>query len=346
MSDLKPETGLVRQTPRSFSLVPGSLGEAREMAEMIARSDFAPKDYKGKPENVIIAVQMGADLGLKPMQALQNIAVINGRPSIYGDAALALVMPALERFFETFEGEGDALTAVCIAKRKGWPDETKRTFSVKDAKAAGLWTKQGPWTTYPKRMLQFRARGFTLRDVAADLLLGLVLAEEAEDYPNAIAGTVVASEIVEPAKDPMERIPEGLRDNILKAFETLNLPQGLRLAKINECMGVETASAEENAQTLLNWCRDEYAKRKTGQPAKREGNSNAKPRTATSPTPPLAERQSTETSQPSKPNGADSDSRPAGAEMLAGSSLPADSKELPASEIPFAGQKAAESELF
>ena len=78
--DTKPETGLVRQAPRNFSLLPSSLGEAREMAEMIARSDFAPKDYKGKPENVIIAVQMGADLGLKPMQALQNIAVINGRP--------------------------------------------------------------------------------------------------------------------------------------------------------------------------------------------------------------------------------------------------------------------------
>jgi hypothetical protein len=294
------------------------------MAEMIARSDFAPKDYKGKPENVIIAVQMGADLGLKPMQALQNIAVINGRPSIYGDAALALVMPVLERFKEYCEGEGDSLVAVCIAKRKGWPDETIRTFSVKDAKAAGLWTKQGPWSTYPKRMMQFRARGFALRDVAADLLLGLVLAEEAEDYPNAIQGQVIASEIVtEVPKDPMERIPEGLRDRIGKAFEILNMPQGLRLAKLNEFLGKDTATAEENATALIRWLEDEYAKRKTGQPVKRESNSNAKvQKAATEPSPPAS------SFSPPVPNGADSGTP------------------VTAADIPFASNKAQDTELF
>ena len=279
MSDT-PKDALVRTTaPRSFSLVPGSLGEAKEIAMMIANSDFAPKGYQGKPDNVLVAIQMGADLGLKPMQALQNIAVINGRPSIYGDAALALVIPVLERFTETFEGEegADGFTAVCIAKRKGWPDETRRTFSIADAKAAKLWGKRGrdgqdtPWITYPKRMLQWRARGFTLRDVGADLLLGLILAEEAQDIP--IEGTVVSSEVVtSPAVVLLDRIPEGLRDNLEKAFETLSLAPGLRLAKINEFLGGAGVDPEAGAQQLLDWCKDEYAKRKTGMPRAKKGN--------------------------------------------------------------------------
>ena len=264
--------------PRGFSLVPQSLGEAKEIASLIAGSDFAPKDYRGKPENVMIAIQMGIDLGLKPMQALQNIAVINGRPSIYGDAALALVMPALERFIESFEGEEgmDDYMAVCVAKRKGWPDETRRTFSIGDAKRAHLWGKRGrdgqdtPWITYPKRMLQWRARGFALRDVGSDLLLGLVLVEEAQDIP--VEGQVIAAETVEesPAVITFRQLPEGIQESIEKAFAVMNFSAGQRLTKLNEYFGGDDEkSIEDRAGALLDWLKDEYAKRKTGQPRKR-----------------------------------------------------------------------------
>ena len=257
---------------RGFSLIPQSLGEAKEIASLIAGSDFAPKDYRGKPENVMIAIQMGIDLGLKPMQALQNIAVINGRPSIYGDAALALVMPALERFLESFDGQdgSDAYMAVCIAKRRGWPDETRRTFSIADAKKANLWGKAGPWQTYPKRMLQWRARGFALRDVGSDLLLGLVLVEEAQDIP--IEGQVVATETVEesPAVVMFRQLPEGIQDTLEKAFAVMNFSAGQRLTKLNEYFGAPNGkNIEESAGVLLDWLKDEYAKRKTGQPRKR-----------------------------------------------------------------------------
>jgi len=53
---------------------------------------------------------------------------------------------------------------------------------VEDAKRAGLWAKQGPWTAYPKRMMQMRARGFALRDAFPDVLKGMITAEEAQDY--------------------------------------------------------------------------------------------------------------------------------------------------------------------
>lgn len=283
-----PKDALVRQAPRSFSLMPSSLGEAKEIANIIANSGLAPKDYVGKPDMILVAIQMGCDLGLKPMQALQNIAVINGRPSIWGDAAAALVQSSgvVERFHETTEGTfpNDDFKAVCIIKRKGWPDEIRREFSVADAKLAKLWNKKGhsggdtPWVTYPKRMLQMRARGFALRDAASDMLMGLVLAEEAQDYPT-IEGTVVASEIVEPVS-LLDRIPEALRDNLEKAFETLNMAPGLRLAKINEFLGGDGVDPEAGALQLLEWCKDEYAKRKTGQPRAKKGNGNDKPKAA------------------------------------------------------------------
>ena len=165
---------------------PTNLTEAMTFSQMLAKSTMVPKAYQGRPEDILVAVQWGAELGLAPMQTLQNVAVINGKPSIYGDAALALVQNSAvcEDIEETMEGEGTQNpVAVCVAKRKGRKPVVSR-FSVEDAKRAGLWGKQGPWTQYPKRMLQMRARGFAIRDAFPDVLRGLITAEEAQDYPS------------------------------------------------------------------------------------------------------------------------------------------------------------------
>jgi hypothetical protein len=145
-----------------------------------------PKAYQGKPQDILVCVQWGYEMGLAPMQALQNIAVINGKPSVYGDAMMALVQASAvcEDVEEFFENEGTPNpVAVCIAKRKNRKPVVAK-FSVEDAKRAGLWAKQGPWSAYPKRMMQMRARGFALRDAFPDVLKGLISAEEAQDYPD------------------------------------------------------------------------------------------------------------------------------------------------------------------
>jgi hypothetical protein len=145
---------------REWNLTPSSFGEAMEIAKLISESDFAPRDYRGKPANVLIAIQQGLDVGLKPMQALQSIAVVNGKPSVYGDAALALALSSGQ--IESLKETDDGTTATCSIKRRGLEPVT-RTFSMDDAKTAGLLGKAGPWTNYPKRMRQMRARGFALR---------------------------------------------------------------------------------------------------------------------------------------------------------------------------------------
>ena len=165
---------------------PATLTEAVQFSEMLASSSMVPRAYQGKPQDVLVCVQWGYEMGLAPMQALQNIAVINGKPSVYGDAAMALVQasPVCEDVEEYFEDEGTPNpVAVCVAKRKNRKPVIAK-FSVEDAKRAGLWGKQGPWSAYPKRMMQMRARGFALRDAFPDVLKGMITAEEAQDYPD------------------------------------------------------------------------------------------------------------------------------------------------------------------
>jgi hypothetical protein len=163
-----------------------SLEDAFRFANAIVASGFAPRGME-KAEAVLVAIQLGAELGLTPMAALQNTAVINGRPAIYGDAALALVRASglLESFNEEEVGEAgkDSFGIKVTATRRDG-SKGSETFTVADAKAAKLWGKAGPWTDYPRRMLKFRARGFVLRDVFGDVLKGLRTAEEVRDYPE------------------------------------------------------------------------------------------------------------------------------------------------------------------
>lgn len=163
-----------------FSLSPQSLQEALQFADMLSKSNMVPKDYQGNPANCIIAMQWGMEIGLQPLQAMQNIAVINGRPAIWGDAMLALVRGSgvLEYIREAPTDTG----CTCTVKRKG-EEEVIRTFTFEDAKRAGLAGKPGPWQQHPKRMMQMRARAFALRDVFPDVLRGVHIAEIAQDEP-------------------------------------------------------------------------------------------------------------------------------------------------------------------
>ena len=169
-------------------LVPSTFEGLYRMANIMSASGLMPQGIQ-TPEAVFVAVQMGLEVGLSPMQAVQNIAVVNGRPAIWGDSVLGLVRASgeLEAFEEGFTGTWpeDNFTAYAKAKRRH-EKEVVREFSIGDAKMAGLWkypqTGVTPWHKYPKRMLQMRARSWALRDGFGDVLKGLRTAEEVVDY--------------------------------------------------------------------------------------------------------------------------------------------------------------------
>ncbi len=184
----------------TFTLAPTSFEELERVSQLLAKSQIVPSAYQNKPANIAVAVMWGQEIGLSPLQALTGIAVINGKGSLYGDAALALIMahPEFEDIEEKIIGEGDNRVAVCVIKRKGKkPKEWK--FSVDDAKAAFLWDTRlkvkswknnveveiinpSPWFRHQNRMLQMRARGFCMRDTFPDGLRGISIVEEHQGY--------------------------------------------------------------------------------------------------------------------------------------------------------------------
>ena len=241
-----------------FALQPKTLPEAMELARMLSSSGMVPKNYIGKPEDTLVAMMMGSELGLNPIQSLQNIATINGRPSIYGDALLGLVQshPAYGGVTETFDE--NTMTASCTVWRKSGEKHTQ-TFSQADAVTANLWGKTGPWTQYPKRMLQWRARGFALRDQFADALGGLITVEEAQDMP-----ADAAPKDITPEAEKIQSYPVELFDKNFPAWEKLiqdgtKTPKEIiatvsskgtltadQQKKINDCKVLEGELVDEN----------------------------------------------------------------------------------------------------
>lgn len=171
---------LTTPSKNGFLMDPQSLDEAMRLADMLATSNLVPKNYQNKPSDILVACSWGSEIGLKPLQALQNIAVINNVPAVWGDAVVALVRGSGLCEYINQDWDEATKTATCTVKRKGEPEQV-RTFSYEDANVAGHLGKD----TYKKnlrRMLSVRARAFALRDVFADVLKGLKVAEEVMDY--------------------------------------------------------------------------------------------------------------------------------------------------------------------
>ena len=193
------QTAVARREPinidfaKSGGIVPQNYAEAMQMAALLYKSGLAPKTLDTQ-EKVAVACFMCLELGRPIMTGIQDIGVINGKAGIYGDAALALVRASgkLDLIKETEEGTPytDNWVFRCILKRKGDPTPKEGVWTWIDAKRAGYddpKTRQGgkdmfsPWRRYTRRMMQFKARNFVLRDTFGDVLRGIRLSEDNMD---------------------------------------------------------------------------------------------------------------------------------------------------------------------
>lgn len=152
----------------------------QNLATQLASSELVPKQYRGKPKDLFLAWEQGFQLGFTLAQSMQDIAIINGKPAVYGDALLALVVSHPE-FVDIKEEpiikDNELFGYQCTVRRAN-RTPTIRSFTLEDAKKARLLGRPGPWTDYRDRMLQMRARGFACRDAFADRLKGIKSAEE------------------------------------------------------------------------------------------------------------------------------------------------------------------------
>ena len=221
----EPKTNLPEKCPVNVGargLMPTTMTELFRLAECISQSRLAPKALD-TPAKILVAMQIGMEIGFSPMQALQSMAVINGKASVGGDGALALVRASglLESISSGLDGEDDSPVAWVETIRKGDKSPLHTRFSVDDAKKAGLWEKAGPWSQYPKRMLYYRALAFNLRDNFPDVLKGVRVAEEQRDVqPEGVS--VVSDDPPEPQKDPL--LEEALGAEVVDASFTNDEP--------------------------------------------------------------------------------------------------------------------------
>ena len=250
---------LTTQGEATFSLSPRNLAEAMDFAKIIASSDMVPKDYVNKPGNVLVAVQTGAELGLKPMQSLQGISVLNGRPSIWGDAMRALVISHPE-FEDLHEDKQDTYCTVTL-KRRG-RSAVVTTFTMEDAKKAGLAGKSGPWQTAPKRMLQMRAFAFAARDLFADALKGIKSTEELRDYPpeerveRDITPASTPAAVAAPARPELPVCtPEKFAENT-PAWRDLILSGKKTAPALISMLSTKTILSEEQKLTIDSWAHE------------------------------------------------------------------------------------------
>lgn len=178
-------------------IVPQTIEEVFRLATAIAKSGMAPRDM-ATPEKLTVAILHGLEIGIPPMMAINKIAVVNGRPTLWGDAVPALLLSKGFKIREETGKDEGGMFATCIVIRPNG-EQVERTFSEDDAKTAGLWGKPGPWKQYPSRMLQMRARGLAARDGAADVLSGIYIAEEMQD----VAQPTAAPDLM-PSLSPVE----------------------------------------------------------------------------------------------------------------------------------------------
>ena len=184
------------------------INELNSVACTVAKSGlFGAKS----PEQAYVAIATGMELGLKPMQALRNITVIQGKPTFSADGAFAVV-----RSHPEYGGiewiKQDAQEASCKITRVSKGGQLKETFvgsfSMKEAAAAGLANKDN-WKHYPARMLRARALSFACRDAFPDVLNGLYTPEEIREVSendrqlqHETQEREIKAEVIEPPSQP------------------------------------------------------------------------------------------------------------------------------------------------
>lgn len=214
-------------------VIPTDFDQAVRIAKTAVQAGLFQADSEEKAlAQATMAVLQGLELGIPPMQAVQQIAMIGGRCTVWGDLVPAMIWRAGHKIKEWIEGEGEARVAWCEIIRGDNGEIIKRKFSVDDAKRAGLWDDRAKikakdqnnawheedngstWYRYQERMLQMRARGFCARDGVPDVLRGLYIREEIEEERRVHEGQ---ARDITPTQDESELSPPPAPEEELKA---------------------------------------------------------------------------------------------------------------------------------
>lgn len=226
----------LRSGSKPQGIVPQNFEDVQRLATMAVASGLWKGDRKDTDQQrhakATMAIMQGLECGVPPMQAVQSIAVINGKCVMYGDLLTALLWANGFDIEQTISGSGDQRTATCTITRPNGKKIT-RTFSVAEARKARLWDERqtirkqwdgkweekpndSPWFRFPDRMLGWRALGMCQKDGASDVTKGLLIREDEEaDLP--MRDITPASEVVADLPDIPDEAPQITTDDTADA---------------------------------------------------------------------------------------------------------------------------------
>jgi hypothetical protein len=153
----------------------GHLQAFQDWAKVVAVAGAIPDALRGKPADVFVTVMHGLDLGLRPMQALNLVYVVKGRPSLSAEGMRSLILEAGHEL----EVDADDKKATVRARRKGTDRWVEASFTVEQAKKAKLSGQN--WDAYTEDMLVARATVRLARRYFPDVTNGLAAVEELRD---------------------------------------------------------------------------------------------------------------------------------------------------------------------
>lgn len=185
----------IEQVPTEGSFSVQSFDHAQRVAKMLASSSLVPDTYKNNIQNTMIALEMSNRIGASPLMVMQNLYIVQGKPS-WSSSFIIASLNNCKRFsalrFET-GGDGDEYGCTAWAKDLATGEKLegpKVTWAM--VKAEGWLAKAGSkWKTMPELMFRYRAAAFFGRLYAPDILMGMHTQEEVADMPVSPAAPAV-----------------------------------------------------------------------------------------------------------------------------------------------------------
>lgn len=204
-------TQVTAYQPQSTGLSVFSDANIMRSAELLANSDIIPQAFRGKPANVLIAMDMSQRLGASPMLVMQNLYVIQGKPSWSSQYLIAMVngsgrftTPLQFDFERDASGKATGCRAWAVSAVTG-EKITGPGVTMEMAKAEGWLTKSGSkWQTMPELMLTYRAAAFFARTVCPDIAMGMSTEYEQSDIQSETPIQYEDKTVSAPAPAPAE----------------------------------------------------------------------------------------------------------------------------------------------
>lgn len=236
------------------------LAAAHQLGTALCSTEFVPASFRGKPEAAAAAILAGKSLGLDPMNALANIFVVSGRPSMYARTMAALVMQAGHTIRRV---EATEQRVAYEGRRKGETTFTRVEWTIARAQKAG-YTSNKKYQTDPIGMLTAKCQAEICRVIAPDVLTGIAATSveevELDDLGERTTETPAAEakpkRTIQRAKAPAPDLPavvhEAPQDEPETAVPAEPLATPAQLTKIHVILGKLGANDRESGLAELS----------------------------------------------------------------------------------------------